>query len=136
MQRDSRTTRTIRALRTMPHQASASITSLPGGVRWSVYYGIPVVAVLSILFIISGFRFGWWPAYDLLLGIRSPGDLDEPLLAVPLSLVGWLLVPAVVGACAGYMVERQIYEHRGESLAQSIAQSVVDQLGRSNEGSR
>jgi hypothetical protein len=54
--------------------------------------------------------------YDIAVGITSPGDVPFPVLAWVLSVIGWLLVPGIAGAVAGYVVTTQIDGRRGQPL--------------------
>jgi Family of unknown function (DUF6313) len=76
---------------------------------------MPVAAPYLILYVANGFVNGWLNSYNVNLAITSPGDtrkIDVPLLAWPLSIFGWLVMPVFVGAVVGYAVNFSI-ERRG-----------------------
>jgi hypothetical protein len=75
---------------------------------WLPYRGAPIIAFYVILYCVNGVVIGWSTAYDITLGITSPAGTDQPVLAWVLSLAGWLLVPGIAGAVAGYIVTTQI----------------------------
>lgn len=66
----------------------------------------------AVLFVVNGFLIGWQVTYEVLVGITSPAATRVPVAAWPLSVVGWLFVPALVGAFAGYVVSDQISSRR------------------------
>ncbi|MFD4624967.1 DUF6313 family protein [Streptomyces sp. NPDC058475] len=102
---------------------------LPKLLYWIGRRGLPLLAVLIALEVLSGVAIGWWKTYELTLGITSPGATPAPWIALPVSMVGWLLVPAVVGGLAGYVVSTQIDSHRRQSAAEALAE-----LRRRSEG--
>jgi hypothetical protein len=55
---------------------------------------------------------GWQAAYEVALGLRSPGDAGGPWLTWPLSVAGWLVIPVVAGATAGAVVVRALARAR------------------------
>ncbi|WP_430379249.1 DUF6313 family protein [Streptomyces sp. B1-3] len=59
--------------------------------------------------------------------MAAPANCPRPRLGYALSLTGWLLVPGLTGAAAGYIIMRQIERRRstalGELLRQMRAQS-------------
>ena len=75
---------------------------------WLPYRGLPIIAFYVILYCMNGLVIGWGNAYDVTLGITSPAGTHQPALAWVLSLAGWLLVPGIAGAVAGYIVTTQI----------------------------
>ncbi|MEU6668368.1 DUF6313 family protein [Streptomyces sp. NPDC046727] len=90
------------------------------------------------LYVGGGLLLGWTTAYNVLLGITSPADTEFPWYGVPLSLTGWLLVPAVVGGASGYLVNRQIERRRrvpeADLLEQMRAQASTPPAPRSGSG--
>ena len=87
--------------------------------------GLPIAAVLTVIFVWSGLSNGWWSTYEVLLSIESPKDATSPALALVVSLIGWALMPAVIGAVTGLLVQRQIEGYRNEREA-----DVVERLTR------
>jgi WD40 repeat protein len=70
------------------------------------------------LFAANGFAIGWRRAYDVSIGITSPAGSRVLVLAWFLSVAGWLLVPAVVGGIAGYVVSDAITSRRTGSAGE------------------
>lgn len=88
---------------------------LPSGLTyWAIVFGTPSVLVIAALCTASGFLNGWAATYELLIGIGSPATAAVPAAAFPVSLVGWLIVPATVGGLAGFLVQKQITGYRYE----------------------
>ncbi|MDN3354199.1 DUF6313 family protein [Actinomadura sp. DC4] len=79
---------------------------------WALTRGLPLLMTYVGLFVASGFAIGWRRAYDVSIGITSPAGSRVPVLAWFLSVAGWLLVPAVVGGIAGYVVSDAITSRR------------------------
>ena len=68
---------------------------------------------LGALYVANGTVNGWRAAYDISVQITSPAEPRRvPVLAWPLAVAGWLLVPALAGAVAGYVVNSVIETHR------------------------
>jgi hypothetical protein len=74
------------------------------------------------LYVASGAFIGWREAYDVAVHIMSPAETDAPVLAYALSIAGWLVVPGVAGAVAGYTVSSLI-----ESRRRQPAERVLDE---------
>jgi len=73
-------------------------------------YVLGAVGVLTALvFLISGLvmKDGFERAWEVLLGIQGPFE-QAPLLGVPLSALGFLLIPAVIGAAAADGIARYV----------------------------
>lgn len=83
---------------------------------WLLYRGLPILTGLVGLYLVNGMLIGWSTAYEVMLGIVSPADTSAPVPAWFLSVVGWLVTPAVVGAVAGYVIGSQISSRRRRSL--------------------
>lgn len=94
----------------------ASAKALPPFSYWVLRIGGPLVTALVGLYLVNGLLIGWTEAYEVLLSIRSPFDTSNPVSATFLSIAGWLVTPAVIGAAVGYGVERSIQSHRGRPL--------------------
>lgn len=89
--------------------------------HWLLYRGTPMALVGIALFVVNGSVNGWDVAYDTMIGIDSPSATRSPLLAWPLSVVGWILVPSLVGAVAGYVVAQSIASRRRLPLDRAFA---------------
>ncbi|KFF58314.1 hypothetical protein JF66_19465 [Cryobacterium sp. MLB-32] len=71
--------------------------------------------IILLGFAVTGFPRG----YELLSGLQSPAGVNEtPLVSAAawtLSIIGWIAVPALIGAIVGYSVGAQIGRHRSRS---------------------
>jgi len=67
-----------------------------------------------LLYATNGMVIGWKTAYDVTIGITSPGaeSVPVPALAWFLSVAGWLAAPAVCGAVAGVVISAAIKSRR------------------------
>lgn len=90
--------------------------ALPRFGFWLLSRGAVVLAACGVLYVLNGFLIGWANAYDVMLGITSPAEVRPQWCAWPLSLTGWAVVPAVVGAAAGYVITEQIKTHHAREL--------------------
>jgi Family of unknown function (DUF6313) len=93
---------------------------------WLLLRGIPILLVFACLFAANGLIIGWRAAYDVMLGTTSPADADSAVLAWLLSIMGWLIGPAVAGAVVGYIVTAAIGERRTKSIDQLFPAEVGD----------
>ncbi|MEO3809995.1 DUF6313 family protein [Sphaerisporangium sp. B11E5] len=84
--------------------------------HWLLTRGVSVLLVYAVLFVVNGVWIGWRQAYDVSVGITSPAATAAPVPAWFLSVAGWLLVPGVVGAVAGYAVSSAITSRRTRPL--------------------
>jgi hypothetical protein len=69
------------------------------------------------IYVTTGLSIGWANTWEVNIGDLSPFATGSPLLAWPLSVLGWLVVPGVAGAVAGYVVTVSIQSRRTESLS-------------------
>jgi hypothetical protein len=76
--------------------------------------------VFAALYIVNGFVIGWEEAYNVCLAIDPPSETSAPVLAWALSIAGWLVMPGVAGAVAGYVVSDSIGSRRSRSLGDSF----------------
>jgi Family of unknown function (DUF6313) len=82
-----------------------------------VRVGVLLAVVFVALFALGIWQLGsFWAAYAVLIGGQLPQATAHPLTALFVSLMGWLAVPAVVGAVAGVVVEHQVNSHQNEPL--------------------
>ncbi|WP_329612546.1 DUF6313 family protein [Streptomyces brevispora] len=89
---------------------------------WLLSRGAAVLAVCGVLYVLNGFLIGWANAYDVMLGITSPVGVRPQWCAWPLSLVGWAVMPAIVGATAGYVITEQIDAHHARDLSDVLSE--------------
>jgi Family of unknown function (DUF6313) len=83
---------------------------------WVLYRGLPFAVAVVVLYTANGFLNGWAKSYDLLVGIGSPTGAEWRLPAWALSIAGWLFVPGLAGAVAGYIVTEFIANWRTRPL--------------------
>ncbi|MFD9359893.1 DUF6313 family protein [Streptomyces sp. NPDC060031] len=73
------------------------------------------------LFVLNGFLTGWAQAYEVMVGLTSPTQVQQwQWCAWPLSLTGWAAIPAFVGGMAGYLVTAQIQAHQALPLEEVL----------------
>lgn len=100
-----------------------SYTQLSDVALWSMTSGVFVGLLTLLLTVVLGAtQHDPWFGFEVLVQLASPRGAHTPWLALLVSLWGWLLAPAVVGAAAGVVVERRITRHRGTPV-----QSLGDQ---------
>ncbi|MFI5954387.1 DUF6313 family protein [Cryptosporangium sp. NPDC051539] len=104
----------------LARRALRSREAMSGLVHWLVVRGSIIFALFAIVYVANGLLIGWQSTYDVTLGIRSPGDTSVAWAAWPLSLAGWLAMPAVAGAVAGYVLSVAITNRRQDSIAQKF----------------
>ncbi|WP_445517329.1 DUF6313 family protein [Streptomyces sp. NEAU-174] len=81
-----------------------------------------VLTVCAATFIVNGVLTGWASAYEILIGIKSPAEVDPQWATWPLSVIGWAAVPAFVGGAAGYLITSQIQSHQSRDFDAVIAE--------------
>jgi Family of unknown function (DUF6313) len=87
---------------------------------WLLFRGVPFAVVVAVIYLVNGLVNGWAAAYDLLVNIDSPFEARMPLLAWLLSFAGWLLVPGLAGAVAGYIVSGFADGRRAEPASEVL----------------
>ena len=81
---------------------------LSGLSYWLIFRGAPFILAYAVLYVANGLVIGWREAYDVNLAIISPASTKAPVLAWFLSIAGWLAIPVIAGAIAGYVVGSSI----------------------------
>jgi hypothetical protein len=71
-------------------------------------------------------------ALEVALGTVSPFQTRADLVAVPLALLSWLLIPAITGAVIGVIVETELKRYR---LDQDQRDERIDAIRRKLEES-
>ena len=113
----------------MPDTASPAVLALQKTVAkhargtlsvWFGRVGWMLAAGTGLLLVLSGLVVGWEATGEVLIGVTSPAaEYLTPLAAVmrwAVALVGWLAVPALMGAVVGYAVSQQAKSVRGRTL--------------------
>jgi len=103
-------------LRAKARRWRRSLKAMPSFSKLLLSWGVPFAIILLALLLLNGFIIGWWNSFDVLTGTISPVNSRSPALALVLAITGWLLVPAVVGALAGYAVNRRISGWRDQKI--------------------
>ena len=90
--------------------------------HWLLVRGAVLVAGFIVLFVTNGLVIGWKTAYDVTIGITSPGDPDisAPVLAWLMSVAGWLAAPAVAGGVAGAVISTAITNRRRRPVSEVL----------------
>ncbi|MFD6294048.1 DUF6313 family protein [Streptomyces sp. NPDC060235] len=90
---------------------------------WVIKHASLWLLGFTVLYALGGVLLGWRAAYEVLVGLKPPADAAFPVFGYVLSLAGWLVVPAFVGATAGYLVTRKIEGRRTVTL-----EALLDQM--------
>ncbi|MEU0586107.1 DUF6313 family protein [Streptomyces sp. NPDC006132] len=77
---------------------------------------------IMALFAAAGAVMGWSDTWETLVGRRSPKNAAYPYLSWPLSVIGWVALPALVGAVIGYLMTAQANRRRTRSVSEAAAQ--------------
>ncbi|OEJ21835.1 hypothetical protein AR457_41170 [Streptomyces agglomeratus] len=76
-----------------------------------------MILIIAGLYLANGFLIGFGDTWEILVSPSSEKE-EYPALAWPLSVVGWLIVPALVGGISGYVVTQQTDRRRARPLKQ------------------
>ncbi|WP_435652266.1 DUF6313 family protein [Kitasatospora purpeofusca] len=80
-----------------------------------------VLGLCTGLFVLNGFLIGWARAYEVMVGLTSPAQVQQwQWCAWLLSVTGWAAIPAFVGGTAGYLVTAQIQAHQALPLEEVL----------------
>ncbi|MFI8235029.1 DUF6313 family protein [Streptomyces sp. NPDC085900] len=71
-----------------------------------------VIGSLVVLFLIQWRLAGWSDAWDLLVGRKTPRNVPYPYVAWPLSVIGWLVLPALIAGIVAYLITSQADRRR------------------------
>jgi len=88
--------------------------------HWIVTHATWWFASFVLLYVLGAALLGWRAACEVLVGLSAPGETRHPTYAYVLCLAGWLLVPALIGAVAGYLVTGQIDARRRLGAAEVL----------------
>ncbi|MCX4993387.1 DUF6313 family protein [Streptomyces sp. NBC_00568] len=97
-----------------------SVAFLNRAHHWLLTRASVWLAGFGVLYLFGGFLLGWSTAYEVLVGLTAPASSRHPWYGYLLSLAGWLLVPGLTGAAAGYLVTRQIERRRSTDIAELL----------------
>ncbi|TCO59567.1 DUF6313 family protein [Actinocrispum wychmicini] len=128
------------SLRELVRRRRRSLARHTGIQYWLRVRGYYILAGFVALFGFNWVFIGGQVAYNVTVQIDSPWDTRIPLLALPLSLSGWLVVTGFAGAVAGYVVtevtdNRNVRALRGRSTTRRIGPIPrLDRLQYSRHG--
>jgi hypothetical protein len=90
--------------------------------HWLLVRGTVLLTVFALLYVANGLVIGWKTAYDVTIGIKSPGDKSVlvPTLAWFMSVAGWLAAPAICGAVAGVVISVAIKSRRQRPIGEVL----------------
>ena len=96
-----------------------------GLTRWLLVRGSILFLAFAALYVVNGTIIGWKTAYDVTIGITSPGDAEvsTPVLAWFLSIAGWLAAPAVCGGVAGVVITVAVTDRRKRNIAEVLTRT-------------
>ena len=79
---------------------------------------LPIVIVLAVV-VVGVLVLGPSDAGELLIGVASPADVVAEwwivLLAWIVAIVGWLIIPILVGTLVGYLVTSRLSTYRAKT---------------------
>ncbi|WP_371101684.1 DUF6313 family protein [Streptomyces sp. PU_AKi4] len=90
---------------------------------WVIKHASLWLLGFMVVYVLGGVLLGWRAAYEVLVGLKPPAEAAFPVFGYVLSLAGWLIVPAFIGATAGYLVTRKIEGRRTIAL-----EALLDQM--------
>jgi hypothetical protein len=101
---------------------AAALNNLP---YWLWRRGKLIIIPLVVWFCVMWWFTGWSDAWDMLVGRATPRNAPYPFWNWPLSVAGWLVIPAFIGAIAGYVISSEV-EGRRKSTMKDEAQRVAE----------
>ncbi|MFF3073440.1 DUF6313 family protein [Kitasatospora sp. NPDC057904] len=100
---------------------------------WLLFKSWKWILIVLIPFMISGFVIGFGDAWEILVGRSSARNAGWPAVTWPLSVLGWLVVPAFIAGVVGYIVSRQISD-RHENPTGKVARELHENAPSLHEG--
>jgi hypothetical protein len=101
--------------------------------NWLMRRGWIIIVLIAAWFGVVWGLLGWSDAWDFLVGRATPRNASYPWATWPLSVLGWLVVPAFVGAVTGYVVTSQVDKRRRLTEAQ-IDERIAKRLKEGGHG--
>ncbi|WP_374777134.1 DUF6313 family protein [Streptomyces sp. NBC_01310] len=89
---------------------------------WLYFKAWKWVLAVFVAYMLAACRLGYTKAWEVLVGRESPKDAPWPWVTWPLSIFGWMLIPAFIGGVAGYVVTAQIEARRSASPAEAAGE--------------
>ncbi|MEU1915601.1 DUF6313 family protein [Streptomyces massasporeus] len=88
-----------------------ALGKFPYWLRYSLPWWLigPVICYVGSVLAVGGTK-----SWELLSGLTSPHGMKWPLFTWSLSVFGWVLIPALIGILAGYLVSAQIDKRRSD----------------------
>ncbi|WP_405785660.1 DUF6313 family protein [Streptomyces sp. NBC_01367] len=87
-----------------------------GKVDYWLRYCLPFWLIIpAAAYIGSVWAVGGNDAWELVSGLASPNGMKAPVFTWTLSVIGWMLIPAIIGVLAGIAVEAQLSRRRNKS---------------------
>ncbi|MEH0513415.1 DUF6313 family protein [Streptomyces sp. B21-079] len=93
---------------------------------WLYFKSWKWIFAVFVAYMVTSWEIGFVNAWEILVGRVSAKSAAWPWASWPLSIFGWLLVPAFIGGVAGYVVTEQITSRRTDSPAEATAE-LADQ---------
>jgi hypothetical protein len=86
--------------------------------RWLSFQVPLILAIIGSIFIVNVVLNGWQQAFRQIVNVASPGDegVNNFLAAMALSLAGYLVLPTVAGAVAGYVILAASGQNRDRTM--------------------
>lgn len=104
-------TAAVRAL-----QRESARDALSPVTAWILRGGWAVIAVPAVVLLLGALALGPSLAGELLLGLATPADLGGGWYRVTIgwltAITGWSVIPALIGAVAGYVFARTLDRYR------------------------
>ena len=92
--------------------------ALSAPLRWLLSSGLFLFVATLVVFVIAAWKLGWGPAFEVLAGYQSPGTTCAGeaatctyRLAYTVAALGYVFVPAFIGAVAALVVDLGVRRH-------------------------
>ncbi|WP_406210719.1 DUF6313 family protein [Kitasatospora sp. NBC_01560] len=81
---------------------------------WILFKSWKWILIFLVPFLISGTVIGFGDSWEIFVGRTSAKNAGWPAVTWPLSVLGWMFVPAFIGGVVGAIVSAQIGERRAD----------------------